>query len=343
MAGLRAKQCAAIVLAVLSGDCPLREASRRLGRLADRYYGLERQALQGMVQALESVKERHRMAAESSPSGPAGTRSAAAASAGACDATRGRAAAAAEAQRPDAEAGAAGAQSDRATAPGDAGRDDDPARGVSDGPRTTDHRRRSDRTARKPACACGGACAIVLATIAGEPDDRAGVCGAGRRSHAVSQTALARARWRGSRGCGHGPVAGRGSSPLESPEVQQLQARIRELEDALKTTALRSEIALTMPYLLDRAGRKKKGAASRSRAEPIVTTRRSREQRVRRACVGVGPSRRWLDNGGRDRARPLDADAATVGGDTAGVDRSRPTDACDYTTGGRSDATGARA
>lgn len=57
--------------------------------------------------------------------------------------------------------------------------------------------------------------------------------------------------------------------PAVSSEVQQLQARIRELEDALKTTALRSEIALTMPYLLDRAGRKKKGAgrgrASRSR------------------------------------------------------------------------------
>ena len=51
-----------------------------------------------------------------------------------------------------------------------------------------------------------------------------------------------------------------------SRAVQQLHARIRELELALKTTALRSEIALTMPYLLDRAGRKKKGAASRGRA-----------------------------------------------------------------------------
>lgn len=52
----------------------------------------------------------------------------------------------------------------------------------------------------------------------------------------------------------------------ESAAIQQLQARIRELEVALKTTALRSEIALTMPYLLDRAGRKKKGAASRGRS-----------------------------------------------------------------------------
>jgi hypothetical protein len=48
--------------------------------------------------------------------------------------------------------------------------------------------------------------------------------------------------------------------PDLSPEVRALQDRIRELEIALRTTALRSEIALTMPYLLDRAGRKKKGA-----------------------------------------------------------------------------------
>ena len=57
--------------------------------------------------------------------------------------------------------------------------------------------------------------------------------------------------------------------PAVSAEVVALQARIRELEIALRTTALRSEIALTMPYLLDRAGRKKKGAG---RAAP----RRSR-------------------------------------------------------------------
>ena len=52
----------------------------------------------------------------------------------------------------------------------------------------------------------------------------------------------------------------------ESRVVQQLQARIREQEVALKTLALRSEIALTMPYLLDRAGRKKKGAGRGRRA-----------------------------------------------------------------------------
>lgn len=62
--GTRAKQVAAVVLAVLSGDCPLADASRRLGVSLTRYYGLERQALQGLVQALESPKERRRVAAE---------------------------------------------------------------------------------------------------------------------------------------------------------------------------------------------------------------------------------------------------------------------------------------
>ena len=56
--------------------------------------------------------------------------------------------------------------------------------------------------------------------------------------------------------------------PDESPEVRALQARIRDLEIALRTTALRSEIALTMPYLLDRAGRKKKDARSRRGRRP---------------------------------------------------------------------------
>jgi hypothetical protein len=53
--------------------------------------------------------------------------------------------------------------------------------------------------------------------------------------------------------------------PVPSREVALLQARIRELEAALQTTALRSEIALTMPHLLDRAARKKKGARRRRR------------------------------------------------------------------------------
>lgn len=50
---------------------------------------------------------------------------------------------------------------------------------------------------------------------------------------------------------------------VDSAAVRALRARIAELELALHTTALRSEIALTMPFLLDRAGRKKKGADRR--------------------------------------------------------------------------------
>jgi hypothetical protein len=58
---------------------------------------------------------------------------------------------------------------------------------------------------------------------------------------------------------------GRPRQPEPSREMQLLQARIRELELALRTTALRSEIALTMPHLFDRAARKKKGPARRRR------------------------------------------------------------------------------
>lgn len=59
---------------------------------------------------------------------------------------------------------------------------------------------------------------------------------------------------------------GRPRRPAEDDaDRRALRARIRELELALRTTQLRSEIALTMPYLLDRAGRKKK-AGDRRRA-----------------------------------------------------------------------------
>ena len=61
--GLRAKQRAAIILAVLSGDCPLMDASRRLGISCARYYALERRALQGMIDALEAPITRQRTAA----------------------------------------------------------------------------------------------------------------------------------------------------------------------------------------------------------------------------------------------------------------------------------------
>ena len=51
----RAKQRAAIILAVLSGDCPVAEANRRLGVTAATYYALEQRALQGLVQALDGT------------------------------------------------------------------------------------------------------------------------------------------------------------------------------------------------------------------------------------------------------------------------------------------------
>ena len=47
-------------------------------------------------------------------------------------------------------------------------------------------------------------------------------------------------------------------APADSAQIRDLKARIRELELTLRATLLRSEIALTMPFLLDRAGRGKK-------------------------------------------------------------------------------------
>ena len=61
--GPRAKQRAAIILAVLAGDCPVSDASRRLGITVNSYYAVERQALQGLVQALEQGKERRQTVA----------------------------------------------------------------------------------------------------------------------------------------------------------------------------------------------------------------------------------------------------------------------------------------
>lgn len=105
---------------------------------------------------------------------------------------------------------------------------------------------------------------IVLATIAGSLTIAQACAELG-----VGRTQFHKLRWRVLDGAlGALRPRPRGRPPTierESLEMQQLRARIGELEDALKTTALRSEIALTMPYLLDRAGRKKKGA-SRGRA-----------------------------------------------------------------------------
>jgi hypothetical protein len=56
---------------------------------------------------------------------------------------------------------------------------------------------------------------------------------------------------------------GRPPQPKPSGEVAGLQARVEELELALQTMALRSELALAMPHLLDRAARKKKGGGRR--------------------------------------------------------------------------------
>ena len=100
---------------------------------------------------------------------------------------------------------------------------------------------------------------VVLATIAGSLTIAQACAELG-----VGRTQFHKLRWRVLDGALDGlrprPRGRPRQQPLDTPEVQQLQARIRELEDALKTTALRSEIALTMPHLLDRAGRKKKGA-----------------------------------------------------------------------------------
>ena len=83
----------------------------------------------------------------------------------------------------------------------------------------------------------------------------------------VGRTRLHQLRWRVlSAGFAALEPRPRGRPRLPGPdrEVDALQARVRELEIALRTTALRSEIALTMPHLLDRAGRKKKGAGRSS-------------------------------------------------------------------------------
>ena len=107
---------------------------------------------------------------------------------------------------------------------------------------------------------------LLLATIAGELTiaEACAALGIGRaRLHALRWRVLDAAMTAlGPRPRGRPRVAVEPSS-----EVQQLQARIRELELALQTTALRSEIALTMPHLLDRAARKKKAHARRGRRE----------------------------------------------------------------------------
>jgi hypothetical protein len=67
----------------------------------------------------------------------------------------------------------------------------------------------------------------------------------------------------------------------ETATVRGLRDQIRDLELALRTTQLRSEIALTMPFLLDRAGRKKKGRRRAGASPP----------RARRAPGARSPAR----------------------------------------------------
>jgi hypothetical protein len=98
---------------------------------------------------------------------------------------------------------------------------------------------------------------ILLATIAGVlPIAQA--CA----ELAIGRTRLHALRWRvleaGFAALGPRPRGRPRQIASVSADVQRLQARIRELELALQTTALRSEIALTLPHLLDRAARKKK-------------------------------------------------------------------------------------
>jgi hypothetical protein len=84
----------------------------------------------------------------------------------------------------------------------------------------------------------------------------------------IGRSRLHQLRWRvleGSLAALEPAPRGRPPQPKPADEVVHLQARVDELELALQTMALRSEIALTMPHLLDRAARKKKGARPRRR------------------------------------------------------------------------------
>jgi hypothetical protein len=101
---------------------------------------------------------------------------------------------------------------------------------------------------------------VVLATVAGQLSiaDACAQLGVQRtRFHALRAQVLHGAL----EAVGARPRGRRRASHEDAPEVRALQARIRELELALRTALLRSEIALTMPFLLDRVGRKKKGSA----------------------------------------------------------------------------------
>lgn len=114
---------------------------------------------------------------------------------------------------------------------------------------------------------------VILATLSGTQTitEACTALGIGRsRFHALRQQVL-----QGALDAVTGRRRGRpAATPTVTPEVAALRARIRELELTLRTALLRSEIALTMPFLLDRAARKKKGRQRRpSRAHPTGAAR----------------------------------------------------------------------
>ena len=120
---------------------------------------------------------------------------------------------------------------------------------------------------------------VILATLNGTQTiaEACTALGIGRsRFHALRQQVL-----RGALDAVTGRARGRPPTRAAvSPEVAALRARIRELELTLRTALLRSEIALTMPFLLDRAARKKKGGRRRpSTADPARPPRPRAAQR----------------------------------------------------------------
>jgi hypothetical protein len=113
---------------------------------------------------------------------------------------------------------------------------------------------------------------VVLATIAGDLSITAACSALG-----VRRTRFFALRQQVLRGAIDAVVARPRGRPRRhaaaDAEVRDLQAQVRELDVALRATLLRSEIALTMPFLLDRAGRVKKTAAGRA---PTAHPRRAR-------------------------------------------------------------------
>ena len=175
---------------------------------------------------------------------------------------------------------------------------------------------------------------VVLATVAGQLSiaEACAQLGVQRtRFHALRHQVL-----RGALEAVGARPRGRPRAPRgDAAEVRALQARIRELELALRTTLLRSEIALTMPFLLDRAGRKKKARrvsghrhrlraalaaldARRGRRDDRHRARRSLERRIQAGRGGLsalGAARGPVDDPGGVGPWALVSDGPAVGRD----------------------------